>query len=269
MPPALRPGDWICPNCDNHNFASRDSCNKCHAPKKVIQARRVPATVQRVVAPNTNVNKRDGDWFCPSCGDLNFARNLECRKCSHPSPVAPLPFAPVGGGMAGPYGGFQGGGKGGGKEGDWECVACGNVNFARRDACNRCNAKKAFQQGGGKGGGGYGPAGMSQLEQSLVQLAQLAGMAGSAGRQMGGKGGKGGKGGPIMPMAIDPRMKEGDWMCPACNQLCFASRIECPKCKTQKPGTKPGDWVCQNKACRNHNWSKRTECNKCGEARQV
>merc|ERR1712136_284410 len=24
-----RPGDWICPNCSNVNFSSRDKCNKC------------------------------------------------------------------------------------------------------------------------------------------------------------------------------------------------------------------------------------------------
>merc|ERR1719231_1736480 len=23
-----------------------------------------------------------GDWYCPVCNDLNFARNTECRKCN-------------------------------------------------------------------------------------------------------------------------------------------------------------------------------------------
>merc|ERR1712134_42100 len=22
-----------------------------------------------------------GDWYCPKCNDLQFARNIECRKC--------------------------------------------------------------------------------------------------------------------------------------------------------------------------------------------
>lgn len=32
------------------------------------------------------------DWFCPSCGELNFARKLQCRKCgaAHPNPPAEL-----------------------------------------------------------------------------------------------------------------------------------------------------------------------------------
>ena len=29
----LRPGDWVCKACLNHNFASRTDCNKCGAPK--------------------------------------------------------------------------------------------------------------------------------------------------------------------------------------------------------------------------------------------
>ena len=30
---AGRNGDWICPNCQNLNFAFRIICNRCHIPK--------------------------------------------------------------------------------------------------------------------------------------------------------------------------------------------------------------------------------------------
>ncbi|CAE8728100.1 unnamed protein product, partial [Polarella glacialis] len=30
--------------------------------------------------------KRPGDWECPKCGDYQFARNIECRKCQTPKP---------------------------------------------------------------------------------------------------------------------------------------------------------------------------------------
>ena len=29
----VRPGDWMCPSCNNHNFASRMMCKQCNAPK--------------------------------------------------------------------------------------------------------------------------------------------------------------------------------------------------------------------------------------------
>eukprot|EP00930_Biecheleria_cincta_P061781 TRINITY_DN47334_c0_g1_i1.p1 TRINITY_DN47334_c0_g1~~TRINITY_DN47334_c0_g1_i1.p1 ORF type:complete len:216 (-),score=26.56 TRINITY_DN47334_c0_g1_i1:213-821(-) len=30
--------------------------------------------------------RRPGDWECTKCGDLQFARNMECRKCGEPKP---------------------------------------------------------------------------------------------------------------------------------------------------------------------------------------
>ena len=32
-PPTEREGDWTCPKCRNHNFAWREQCNRCEAPK--------------------------------------------------------------------------------------------------------------------------------------------------------------------------------------------------------------------------------------------
>merc|ERR550514_1388224 len=31
-------------------------------------------------------NAKPGDWLCPGCGDLQFARNFTCRRCSTPKP---------------------------------------------------------------------------------------------------------------------------------------------------------------------------------------
>lgn len=46
------------------------------------------------------------------------------------------------------------------RDGDWACPGCNNVNFARRDKCNRCGMPKPEAgNGGGVGGGGYGGAG--------------------------------------------------------------------------------------------------------------
>eukprot|EP00884_Botryococcus_braunii_P019802 jgi/Botrbrau1/6505/Bobra.0034s0078.1 len=84
--------------------------------------------------------------------------------------------------------------------------------------------------------------------------------------------------------------RPGDWQCAACRSHNFASRARCFQCMAEKPfsaGTaggpdsmfrsstaaaappanfKPGDWLCQS--CRTHNFASRTQCFRCGIAKQ-
>ena len=46
------------------------------------------------------------------------------------------------------------------RPGDWDCGRCGNMNYARRDTCNKCQADKSEQRSYPMGGGGgYGMGG--------------------------------------------------------------------------------------------------------------
>ena len=73
-----------------------------------------------------------------------------------------------------------------------------------------------FSRGGGGGGGGYGGGG-------------------SYGDRGGGGGGYGGGGGDGERRGPPPR-RPGDWDCPSCSAVVFASRAECFKCKGPRPG---------------------------------
>lgn len=54
-----------------------------------------------------------GDWKC-SCGEINFKKRDNCRKCHKPK----------------------------GRSGDWNCLLCGELNFASRTSCRKCNNPK-------------------------------------------------------------------------------------------------------------------------------
>ncbi|KAJ3672893.1 hypothetical protein LUZ60_006267 [Juncus effusus] len=85
---------------------------------------------------NNNENKMDkhtvptrqGDWICPKCKFMNFAKNLKCLKCSSESEERynvycedqeNLPLKP----------------------GDWICQKCNFLNFAKNTECLQCHEK--------------------------------------------------------------------------------------------------------------------------------
>lgn len=85
--------------------------------------------------PNNEI-PRSGDWYCPNCRDLQFARNQQCRQCGTPKPSGaeisfngsgPAPLSTNNQAMM---------------SGDWICPACGDLVFARNTSCRRCKAEK-------------------------------------------------------------------------------------------------------------------------------
>lgn len=204
--PNFRPGDWVCAACGNHNYSSRESCNKCQAPKPAgagcgggMATMSFGAFGGGGCSPSFSPNIRPGDWTCAACGNHNYASREVCNKCGGPKTEG------VAAAAGAPYGTLLGGGKGGGpaqarfapypamlkpgmkntRPGDWICPACNNHNYASRESCNKC--------------GGPKPA-----------TSNLASFGVSGFRQ-------------------------GDWMCPACNNHNYASKMSCNKCGEPRP----------------------------------
>ena len=51
----MKPGDWNCPKCNNHNYARRDVCNRCDT-RKPVPGRGSKTTPRRARRPDTRRN---------------------------------------------------------------------------------------------------------------------------------------------------------------------------------------------------------------------
>ena len=96
--------------------------------------------------------------------------------------------------------------------------------------------------------------------------------------------------GRMLAVKREVQVRPGDWSCPECGVLVYASRSECFKCKvrvacapafvdcqlTQHPqaprgesaameGGRPQDWPCPG--CKFMNFASRTKCRQCGQAK--
>jgi len=102
-----KPGDWICPSCNNHNYDTREVCNKC------------------------NKNKADVmNWICNECDHDNIPEHEFCnrRSCNASRPHNPVLV----------HSRMEIQGLKRSRPGDpdnWVCV-CGNENFPGRLFCN-------------------------------------------------------------------------------------------------------------------------------------
>jgi len=80
----LRPGDWNCPICGAHNFASKFQCFRCAKAKNPFLEGVFNLPISGMgmgmnePAPQ---NMKVGDWLCSRCNAHNFASKFQCFRC--------------------------------------------------------------------------------------------------------------------------------------------------------------------------------------------
>lgn len=165
---STRPGDWICENCQNVNYASRQVCNKCQTPRNSSQ----------INGAGMN-GMRPGDWICKSCNNHNYASKEICNKCGGPKSEGYVNTSNM-------------------RPGDWICPSCNNHNYADKLGCNRCGTQK--------------PEGLGEERRKKANTGMR----------------------PTLEAAL---RRKGDWNCDACGDLQFARNTSCRMCGADKPST--------------------------------
>ncbi|XP_019423072.1 PREDICTED: uncharacterized protein LOC109332541 [Lupinus angustifolius] len=87
-------------------------------PPKVKQP---PPTPKRRVGRD-DVEMKKGDWLCPKCDFMNFAKNNICLQCDAKRPKRQL------------------------LPGEWECPECNFLNYRRNMVCFHCECKRPHDE---------------------------------------------------------------------------------------------------------------------------
>ncbi|KAJ6804718.1 zinc finger protein VAR3, chloroplastic [Iris pallida] len=73
---------------------------------------------QFTTPPGQNIEMKRGDWICPKCTFMNFAKNMRCLECDEVRPKRQLTGA------------------------EWECPQCDFFNYGKNVSCLRCDCKR-------------------------------------------------------------------------------------------------------------------------------
>ena len=86
----MKPGDWRCSKCKNHNYANKQYCNRSTCNEKKPQGNnnsysdnnRGRNDNNRGRNSNDGPNMKPGDWMCPKCKNHNYASKNFCNRSS-------------------------------------------------------------------------------------------------------------------------------------------------------------------------------------------
>eukprot|EP00747_Dinoflagellata_sp_TGD_P169886 gnl/TRDRNA2_/TRDRNA2_200016_c0_seq1.p1 gnl/TRDRNA2_/TRDRNA2_200016_c0~~gnl/TRDRNA2_/TRDRNA2_200016_c0_seq1.p1 ORF type:complete len:249 (+),score=42.25 gnl/TRDRNA2_/TRDRNA2_200016_c0_seq1:61-807(+) len=228
QPTAMRPGDWCCPACGNHNYANKVACNMCSIPKMAAMGmvfgkgggfgmkggfagakgafamKGGSGKGTKLAGGDSTAILRPGDWCCASCGNHNYASRAVCNMCGS---------SPAGSKSAGTKGPMM-------EEmrpGDWVCFVCKNHNYARRDTCNKCEIPKStyIAKSGMRPGDWLCPACQNHnyANRPACNKCQT----------------------PKQSSVVHTKnMRQGDWLCSQCGNHNYSDKVNCNKCRMSK-----------------------------------
>lgn len=96
-------GGWRCGTCNLFNFDSFLNCHRCGKVKTStsVESDEANSTVKGRFSGTTpfveakkKLPRRDGDWFCTECRNLNFSFRLTCNRCNQSKLVSGVDCIP-------------------------------------------------------------------------------------------------------------------------------------------------------------------------------
>ncbi|KAI7741708.1 hypothetical protein M8C21_026508, partial [Ambrosia artemisiifolia] len=239
----------------------------------------------------TDGGRREDDWTCPSCGNVNFSFRTSCnmRNCTQPRPAdhnsksAPRQMPTPQGGYSSAYTGSAAPASMYVGVPPYGASLLNGTSMPSYDApLSGGSAYNYIYNNRLAGGSPYRPLQLSGTPPYSGGIYGLPQLMEQFGLRL-----------PMGQTALGPRpgfyseetsqkkdgSRENDWECPQCGNVNFAFRTVCNmrKCNTPKPGSQAaqlskssnkdmpeGSWKCDK--CNNINYPFRTQCNRknCG-----
>jgi len=287
----LRPGDWICPGCGDHQFAKNTSCRQCATMRPALsQASQglgngefggvaVSPQVEMFIQMNSQLQPHaaqalrelplEMQKMVVNKGSLNDARDPTAVLISRVNQARQLMET----GMAGA---LQAGNPllSSGRPGDWICPGCMDHQFAKNTHCRQCNTPKP--QGDQSFGNTWGAAQPTAAMNSALAISAMTSS--------------------IEDSAVETFLQMHDQVEPRAAQMLrdlppefgklvvnkgslfdardqtavLVSRIKQAQQLMTGQGAgnpligsqRPGDWICPG--CMDHQFAKNTTCRRCG-----
>ena len=79
---------WICENCQNFNYESRKTCNRCKIIKTPINKSILSSEEGSKILYNLINENNKKEWNCSLCGNVNYSFRIICNRCQKPKDIA-------------------------------------------------------------------------------------------------------------------------------------------------------------------------------------